>query len=69
MDLVSLVLTVCLVASPDKCRDENLLFERRGELTLCMLLAQSEIAKWSAQHPALKVKRWKCAFPDKSRSL
>jgi hypothetical protein len=69
MDLVNLVMTVCLVADPGKCRVETLSFERRGDLLVCMFLAQSEIAKWSEQHPALTVKRWKCAFPEDGRTL
>jgi hypothetical protein len=69
MDLVNLVLTVCLVASPGKCREEKLSFERRGDLMTCMFLAQSEIVKWSAEHPKLTVKKWTCAFPDKGRTL
>ena len=69
MDLVNLILTVCLVASPEKCRDEKLTFERRGDVMLCMFLAQSEIVKWSAEHPKLTVKKWKCALPDKERTL
>jgi hypothetical protein len=69
MDLVNLVMTVCLVASPGKCREEKLTFERRGDLMTCMFLAQSEIVKWSTEHPALSVKKWKCAFPDNGRTL
>jgi hypothetical protein len=69
MDFVNLVLTVCLAASPNKCRDEKLSFESRGNLMTCMFLAQSEIVKWSAEHPKLTVKKWKCAFPDAGRTL
>ena len=39
MELVDLVLTVCLTANPDKCRDEHLYFESRGSLFQCMFLA------------------------------
>lgn len=69
MDFVNLVLTVCMVAHPGKCRDEKLTFERRGDLMTCMFLAQSEIVKWTSDHPALTVKKWKCAFPDTGRTL
>jgi hypothetical protein len=34
-----------------------------------MILAPAEIARWSAGHPALKIVRWRCAFPDKSRKI
>lgn len=69
MDMVNLVLTVCLTVNPGKCRDEKLAFESRGNLLSCMFLAQSEIVKWSREHPALTVKKWKCAFPEKDRAI
>lgn len=69
MDMVDLILTVCLSANPSSCRDEHLYFESHGSLMQCMFLAPSEIAKWSQEHPALKVTRWKCAFPSKERSI
>lgn len=69
MDMVDLILTVCLSADPSNCRDEHLYFESRGTLFQCMILAPSEIAKWSQEHPNLKVMRWKCAFPSKERAI
>ncbi|TPK60713.1 MULTISPECIES: hypothetical protein [unclassified Mesorhizobium] len=69
MDMVDLILTVCLSTNPGNCRDEHLYFESRGSLLQCMFLAPSEIAKWSQEHPTLKVMRWKCAFPSKERSI
>ncbi|CAN7302147.1 hypothetical protein [Mesorhizobium sp. LjRoot246] len=69
MDMVDLILTVCLSTNPGNCRDEHLYFESRGTLFQCMVLAPSEIAKWSQEHPTLKVMRWKCAFPSKERAI
>lgn len=69
MDLVTLILTVCVSANPGKCRDEHLVFESHGDLMQCMFLAPAEIAKWSDEHPALRVVRWKCAFPDNGITL
>jgi hypothetical protein len=69
MNFVDLILTVCLVASPGECRVEHLHFESRGSLVQCIVLAPSEIARWSEDHPKLKVVRWKCAYPDKGRAL
>ncbi|MCZ4091280.1 hypothetical protein [Sinorhizobium psoraleae] len=67
MNLVDLVLTVCMLANPTDCRTEHLYFESRGSLVQCMMLAPSEIAKWSESHPRLKIVRWKCVFPDKDQ--
>ena len=69
MEMIDLVLTVCLLANPDKCRTEHVYFESRGSLVQCMRLAPPEIAKWSEEHPALKVVRWRCAWPDRSRTI
>ncbi|ESW80152.1 hypothetical protein NKH16_15620 [Mesorhizobium sp. M1307] len=69
MDMVDLILTVCLSANPGNCRDEHLYFESRGSLFQCMFLAPAEIAKWSQEHPSLKVVRWKCAVPSKERAI
>ncbi|RWK41289.1 hypothetical protein [Mesorhizobium sp.] len=69
MDMVDLILTVCLIANPDNCREEHLYFESRGSLFQCMMLAPTEIAKWSQEHPKLRVKRWRCAFPNKDRTI
>jgi hypothetical protein len=68
MNLIDLILTVCLAANPAKCRTERLHFENRGSLQ-CMFLAPAEIAKWSQEHPALKVVRWTCMYPDRGRNL
>jgi len=69
MNLVDLILTVCLVNSPGTCRDEHLHFESRGSLMHCMSLAPAEIAKWSTEHPTLKVTRWKCTYPRKEQDI
>ncbi|MER8387759.1 hypothetical protein NKJ46_14585 [Mesorhizobium sp. M0166] len=69
MDMVDLILTVCLSTNPGNCRDEHLYFGSRGSLFQCMFLAPAEIAKWSQEHPSLKVVRWKCAVPSKERAI
>jgi hypothetical protein len=69
MDVVDLVLTICLISNPTSCREERLHFENRGGLNNCMVLAPTEIAKWSGEHPKLKVVRWKCDYPSKDLEL
>ena len=69
MDVVDLVLTICLISNPTNCREERLHFENRGSLNNCMFLAPTEIAKWSGEHPKLKVVRWKCDYPSKDLEL
>lgn len=69
MDVIDLVLTICLVSNPSSCREERLHFENRGNLLNCMFLAPAEIAKWTEEHPKLRVTRWKCAYPTKELTL
>ncbi|MCB5204945.1 hypothetical protein LH464_20995 [Neorhizobium sp. T786] len=69
MNLVDLVLTVCVLANPSNCRTEHLYFESQGSLFQCMILAPTQIAKWSESHPAVRIVRWKCVFPDQSREI
>lgn len=69
MELVDLILTVCLISNPERCRLEHLYFESRGTLFQCMVLAPAEIAKWASSHPSHQVVRWKCAFPAKGRAI
>lgn len=69
MDPVDLILTVCLVAAPEICREERLHFEDRGPLLKCMFLAPAEIARWSKTRPKYRVVRWQCAYPGKEIEL
>lgn len=69
MDIINLVLTVCLLGSPSSCREETLRFENTGGALNCMFLAPSQIAKWSDEHPAYRVAKWRCAYPDKRLSI
>lgn len=69
MDIIDLVLTICLMATPSNCREERLHFENKGNLLNCMFLAPTQIAKWSEEHPNLRVVKWKCAYPTNELSL
>jgi hypothetical protein len=69
MELIDLVLTVCLLADLNECRIEHLHFECRGLVAQCMFLAPPEIARWSSDHPALKIVRWKCKYPKCEQDL
>lgn len=69
MNMVDLVLFVCSLSDPSACREQHLYREMRGDLAQCMMRAPSEIAKWSHEHPAVRVMRWKCIYPDGSRHI
>ena len=58
MDPISLTLTVCLMAAPDRCETrEAALFEI---VTACLMAAQSEAARWIGDHPAYRLAAWRC---------
>lgn len=65
MLFIELILTICLADKPSDCREEHLRFEDRGNLVGCMMQAPPQIAKWSEEHPNLRVVRWRCAYPSK----
>jgi hypothetical protein len=61
--MIELVLTVCVVVHPDRCRDEHMLFEADNSPRQCMMSAPPFIAKWGVQHSEWFVQRWKCQLP------
>jgi hypothetical protein len=69
MTFIDLVLVVCAISDPSACRVEHLYRESRGSIFQCMMRAPTEIAKWSTEHPAVRVTRWQCVYPDGSRHI
>lgn len=63
--MIVLVLSVCLAADPDRCKDVNLTFSADGLTPYeCVMRAQPELAKWIGEHPGWQVKKWRCAYPE-----
>ena len=69
MPLIELILTICLADNPSSCREERLQFEDNGSLMTCMLQAPPQIAKWSTEHPNLRVVKWRCEYPPKDKKV
>ncbi|MDX3924531.1 MAG: hypothetical protein QHC90_01815 [Shinella sp.] len=69
MSIIDLVLTICLTTAPTNCREERLHFEDKGNLLNCMFQAPSEIAKWSQEHPNLRVVKWRCSYPSNEMDI
>ncbi|ULJ76624.1 hypothetical protein L2W42_30495 (plasmid) [Rhizobium gallicum] len=69
MLFIELVLTICIADRPSICRDEHLHFENRGSLMACMAQAPPQIARWSEEHPNLRVVRWRCEYPPKATEI
>ncbi len=69
MDIINLVMTICLTASPGECREQSLHFEASGGLLNCLFLAPTHIARWSEEHPNLRVVKWRCAYPSRDINI
>lgn len=56
-----ILFSVCLIASPETCREERISFSFEGvSSTLCLAHSQEAIAQWQSQHPLWRVARWHC---------
>jgi len=74
MNLVDLILLACMLAnsgaakpgaaSPRACHEYHVLFQTAGSLERCMMQAQPYLAQWAGEHPAFRIMRWRCAWPD-----
>ncbi|ADH89610.1 conserved hypothetical protein [Ancylobacter novellus DSM 506] len=58
-----LILTICLLASPDACREERIATEARMGLPMECTAAMNE---WATQHPAWRVVRWRCGLREEA---
>jgi hypothetical protein len=59
--LIEMLVAVCLIDCPTKCRDVRLTYAREALTPLqCLMQAQPEIANWIREHPRWKVKRFTC---------
>lgn len=56
-----IILTVCLVASPDVCEERTIPIYARLSPVACMMGAQAEIASWKEGRAELDVTRWRCS--------
>lgn len=61
---MTLIFLVCLISSPDSCREERLSFAFEAVSDFgCMVGAQSKMAEWTNTHPGWRVASWKCVPP------
>lgn len=62
--MLELVLTVCILAHPEKCVEQRILFESSGSLRQCTMSAPPILAQWGDQHREWFIQRWKCQYPQ-----
>ena len=59
--MIEIVLSVCLLAEPGRCRDEHVTVLAENSTPFqCMRYGQLEAVKWSEAHPKWSVQRWTC---------
>jgi hypothetical protein len=59
--MIEIAAAVCLISSTDRCRDIVLTFEADNVTpAACMMLGQTELAKWTVGHPNWRVSRFTC---------
>ncbi len=65
--MITLILVVCLTATPDVCREEQPPVEVASG-TSCMIQGQQLATPWLDEHPKWALKGWRCKFgaPEKA---
>jgi len=65
--MVSLILLVCLAASPETCREERPPVEVETGLS-CLMQGQLIAVEWLEEHPKWTLRGWQCKLgvPEKS---
>ncbi|WP_299632694.1 hypothetical protein [uncultured Roseobacter sp.] len=57
--MIELLFVACLSTAPDECRERSLVFTDVSPMQ-CLMGAQPELAKWTANHPNQQIKSWRC---------
>jgi hypothetical protein len=61
LQMLELIVSVCLVDNPTRCKDVSLVYLAESVTPMqCMMQSQAEIAKWTEGHPNWVAKRWSC---------
>lgn len=64
--MIELILSVCALNAPGLCEEKRLPFVAQESLMQCMMQAPPYIAAWSDEHPAIRIVRWRCAYPGEA---
>jgi hypothetical protein len=57
--MIAIILTVCLAAAPEICRDEQPPIAVISEIQ-CVMQGQQIAAEWIGDHPKYELRRWRC---------
>ena len=59
--MIELVVAVCMIDQPSRCKDIHLNFEAENVTAQqCAMSGQFEMAKWIGENPNWVIQRWTC---------
>jgi len=58
--MLSIILSACLIAHPEQCRDFKIQTDFKMPAKYCTMAAQPVVAQWAGDHPQWQVGRWSC---------
>jgi hypothetical protein len=59
--MIELLFMTCLTASPSDCQERSLVYHGMSPM-ICMVVAQSELARWANEHPGHAIASWRCGW-------
>ena len=62
MPVIELVVTVCLMSTPDRCGNEHFPVYQDISLSSCVMQAMPTVAQWAGEHQEYLVKSWHCRY-------
>lgn len=62
--MVELLILACLATHPERCEGFRVPFYAPVSAFECMLQGQIYLQDWTEDHPAWRVKGWRCAAPE-----
>ncbi|MFZ2556190.1 MAG: hypothetical protein WAZ27_01475 [Minisyncoccia bacterium] len=59
--MIELVVVVCMIDQPSRCKDVTLTFESETVTSQqCEMYGQMEMAKWIGENPNWGIRKWNC---------
>lgn len=66
--MITLILVVCLSATPDVCHEETPPVDVASPMS-CMVQGQQVAAEWLSEHPKWQVSGWKCQMGPREKQV
>jgi hypothetical protein len=64
--MITLILVVCLAATPDICREETPPIDPASSMS-CVVQGQLMASEWLSEHPKWLLKGWRCRMGRKEQ--